>query len=89
MRFSFIFLGILLTFASCITKMKIKTKTVPLGGDCDKFNWCDGNLACNDYRCTHPGALDNQVAWGVKCDWFHHCADGKSCFQHRCQLDKL
>jgi len=70
------------------SKLKLKTKCIAKGDDCDLTSYCCNNLVCKDYRCAVKGTKDNQVKWhkdgGSKCDWFHHCKKGYTCQSHRC-----
>ena len=70
------------------SKLKLKSKCIAKGGDCDLTSYCCSNLVCKDFRCSVKGTKDNQVKWhkkgGDKCDWFHHCKKGYKCQSHRC-----
>ena len=75
------------------SKLKLKSKCIAKGGDCDLTSYCCSNLVCKDYRCSVKGTKDNQVKWhkkgGDKCDWFHHCKKGYKCQSHRCNKQKI
>ena len=70
------------------SKLKLKSKCIAKGGDCDLTSYCCSNLVCKDYRCAVRGTKENQVKWakkgGSKCDWWHYCKKGYSCQSHRC-----
>ena len=84
----YVILFAILTTFIVSSKLKLKSKCIAKGGDCDFTSFCCSNLVCKDYRCAPKGTKDNQVKWhkkgGSKCDWFHHCKKGFTCQSHRC-----
>ena len=84
----YVILFAILTSFIVSSKLKLKSRCIAKGDDCDLTSYCCSNLVCKDYRCAVKGTKDNQVKWakkgGDKCDWFHHCKKGYTCQSHRC-----